>query len=265
MPELPDVEVYKQYIDATSLHQKISSVSVRDSRIARNFNGSQMDEWLKGKTLEKTARHGKHLFILAGDDVWMMWHFGMTGAVRYLKKERKNADYERVTFYFDNKYRLSYDARRMLGGIQRIEGPEDFIREKGLGIDALDPALDLDRARELLAGKRAMAKSTLMKQETIAGIGNIYSDEILFQARIHPETSMDHLDAKEFSTLFKTMKAVLKKAVDIRAEPSDMPATWITPRRQPGKPCPRGCGSRIQKKKVSGRSAYFCPACQEKK
>ena len=107
-----------------------------------------------------------------------------------------------------------------------------------------------------------MIKSRLMDQHIIAGIGNIYSDEILFQARVHPRTATDELDEEALRTVFDKMKTILKTAIDYDAEPSHFPDDFIIPRRHEDGECPV-CGDNVERVKVSGRSAYFCPRCQE--
>ncbi len=264
MAELPEVEVVKQYLDATSLHQKIAGVEVSDERIMKGMDGRKFSALLKGDSLEKTLRHGNLLFVGTGQGLWMAWRLGAAGAgaVRYSGKTRKNREFERMAIQFSNGSRLSYNSTRMAGQIEKVHDPWRYIRENGLGPDALSPELTPERTRELLAGKRARAKAALMNQKVIAGIGNAYSDEILFQAGIHPETDFQALPESGFGQLHDRMKGVLTKAVALRADPARMPAGWLIPHREAGAVCPGGCPDRIERTQVSGKSAYFCPSCQ---
>src|SRR5215207_5968721 len=188
MPELPDVEAFKRYMDATSLHQKIRFVGVRSEKILGDFSARTLQSTLKGRTFESTRRHGKNLFAGLDGGGWMLMHFGMTGRLTYFKDPDEEPLHSRLLFAFDNDNHLAFVCQRMFGKVDLIEDPEEFAREKGLGPDALD--LDGGSFRERLNGTRGGVKATLMNQKILAGIGNIYSDEILFQARLHPRTSV---------------------------------------------------------------------------
>ncbi|MGA1840732.1 MAG: zinc finger domain-containing protein [bacterium] len=103
-----------------------------------------------------------------------------------------------------------------------------------------------------------------MNQRIMAGIGNIYADEILFQAKVHPQTNSGRLDDKMLESVFQQMKRILQTAIEKKANPSKMPHSWLFPRRKDGEECPL-CGGDIGKLKVSGRTAYYCPSCQRKR
>ena len=109
-----------------------------------------------------------------------------------------------------------------------------------------------------------MVKTTLMDQSKIAGIGNVYSDEILFQAKIYPRTQCDHLGEDQIEELYHTMKDVLQTAIDRQADPEQFPQDFITPHRHKGGHCPI-CGETLKRVRVGSRHAYYCPNRQEKK
>jgi formamidopyrimidine-DNA glycosylase len=185
----------------------------------------------------------------------------MTGHLKYFKNMEKDPPYDRLLITFANGYHLAYDAQRKLGEVALIEDVEGFIQEKGWGTDALNPGFDLAAFKEALAGRRGMAKSTLMNQHIMAGIGNVYSDEILFQVGIHPRSKVNQLDEETLEELFQALKEVLKTAINHQANPDRFPDSYIIPHRHDDGQCPR-CGSEIKRVKVSGRSAYYCPNCQ---
>ena len=160
-------------------------------------------------------------------------------------------------------YQVQWEAKRKLGELRLIQDVEAFIRAKELGPDALDDEFDFAAFRERLSGRRGMIKTRLMDQQIIAGIGNVYADEILFQARVHPKAHVDELDEEALRAVFDKMKAVLKTAIDHDAEPSQFPDDFIIPQRHEDGGCPV-CGGSVERIKISGRSAYFCPRCQEK-
>jgi formamidopyrimidine-DNA glycosylase len=262
MPELPDVAVFKRYFDATALHQEIEDVDVRDTQVLANVSVPELTSHLTGQAFESTSRHGKYLFAHLNDEVLVL-HFGMTGNPRYYKDPEKEPEYTQFLCAFRNGYHLAYSSSRKLGEIRLINEVDAFVRAKELGPDVLDDDFDFTAFRERLSGRHGMLKTRLMDQQIMAGIGNVYSDEILFQAQIHPETSIDRLDEKTLQTVFEAMKSVLKTAIDCDAEPTQFPDDFIIPQRHEDGECPV-CGGSIERIKISGRSAYYCPKCQEK-
>ena len=261
MPELPDVQIFAKYLNATALHQKIKKVEV-EPEILDSVSSQTLQRRLKGTSLESTRRHGKYLFVALDSNGWLGLHFGMTGFLRYYKGDEPASEHVRLLLRFENGYNLAYDLRRKLGKVFLTDNPDQFIQDNDLGPDPFQDDIDLTQFRKLLEKKRGAIKSALMDQSLMAGIGNVYSDEILFQANIHPKTPVQQLTDEEVKTLFKTMHRVLQTAIDRKAQPDDMPRSYLLPHREPGEPCPK-CGGTIEKIKVSGRSSYFCPNHQK--
>lgn len=263
MPELPDVEVFKQYVKTTSFHKKIDAVEIFSGEMLEEVSIAQMKQALKNETFESGLRHGKYLFIQTSKGIWLVLHFGMTGFLKYFKDAAHQPFHTRLLVDFANGYHLAYDCQRKLGMMTLTDDPASFIQESQLGPDALDPDLDLDRFARILKGITASIKSTLMNQNRIAGIGNIYSDEILFQTGIHPGTQSKELSEKDIKRLYSEMRHVLKAAIEARADPDRFPASFIIPHRHGDRVCPE-CGGKIEKARIGGRTAYFCPQCQKK-
>lgn len=261
MPELPDVAVFKTYLDSTALHQKIKQVSVKEKRVLEGVSAREIRDRLKGASFKKSRRHGKYLFIETDGGGHLVLHFGMTGFLKYFKDMEKETDHDRLLFDFTNGYHFAFDCQRMFGQIGWIDSMADFMEEKGLGPDALSSDLSFTLFRERFSESGAMIKSALMNQGLIAGIGNIYSDEILFQAGIHPKTRSKNLDEDRLRKLFDKMRSVLETAIDCKADPEAVPKHFLLPHRNEGEGCP-GCGGEIRKEKIAGRTAYFCPKCQ---
>jgi formamidopyrimidine-DNA glycosylase len=258
VPELPDLEIFKRYVDSTSLHQDIEKIEVKDGRVL-GVSAGGLKRALEGRRFESTRRHGKHLFVELDDGGWLLLHFGMTGGLKYYKDADEEPNHTRVLFYFTNGYHLAFDDQRLFGKVDLIGDPDDFIAEKELGLDPLD--LDFPTFRERLEGRRGEVKATLMNQRIFAGIGNIYSDEILFQVRLHPRKGVGRLDRDTIQELHEQTQRVLHAGIDHGANPGDLPDSFLLPHRQEGADCPRGNGE-IQKTKAAGRTAYYCPACQ---
>lgn len=170
----------------------------------------------------------------------------------------------RVSFALGDGRRLVFDCQRKLGELRLIEDPDAFINDNDLGPDALSDDIDEASFQSLLENYRGGAKTLLMKQEAVAGIGNVYSDEILFQAGVHPKRKASTLDEDEASRLFDVMKKVLKTAIDAGAEPDELPDDYLIPRQGDDETCPR-CGKKIKTMKVNGRTSYICSTCQKYK
>ena len=223
MPELPDVEILKQYWDATSLHKEVKDVRVNDSLILEDMDEEGMKDALLENEFDSTRRHGKHLFVEIDSSRWLGVHFGMTGNLKAFKGEDNPPEYTQVLFDFVDGYHLAYVMPRKLGKMRLIDDPDSFIDEKGMGPDVLSEGFDFQTFCQVLSNRRGMIKSTLMNQEVMAGIGNVYSDEILYQARVHPKEKVNDLDEKRLQRIFEDMKNVLQVAIDHRAKPDQFP------------------------------------------
>jgi formamidopyrimidine-DNA glycosylase len=262
MPELPDVQMFKRYLDSTSLHQAISSVKVTRDRILEDVSRRRLSAALKHHAFCESRRHGKYLAVALDDGRQLVLHFGMTGYLRYVENDEPDSAHARMIVRFDNGHRLDYDNQRMLGRVRLVDDFDRLIEQLDLGPDAMD----VTRAafEERLRGHRGAIKSTLMDQSVLAGLGNIYTDEILFQSRIHPLTPADVLTERERQALYRMMRKVLRKAIEVDTEASRLPRSYLMPHRRSGARCPRRNGT-IRQIRVGGRSTYFCPACQVKR
>jgi formamidopyrimidine-DNA glycosylase len=263
LPELPEVEIFRRYINATSLYQEIQNVEIRTVQILEETTSRKLKTGLKNRSFISTRRHGKYLFLALDNKNWIVLHFGMTGKLKYYKDPTKEPDYTQFLTEFKNAYHLALVMPRKLGAIRLISDRQHFIQEKELGPDLYDRKFDYKTFLRIMQGRRGMIKPTLMNQKIMAGIGNIYSDEILFQARIHPEKPSDHLLKQDMERIFGKIRYILETAIKCKADPDRFPSSWITPHREKGAKCPN-CGGDMEHVIVSGRSAYYCPNCQSK-
>ena len=262
MPELPEVEIFKRYLDATSLHQRIDDVDVRNTYILKETSARELARRLKGRRFESSRRHGKHLFVRADGELWLRLHFGMTGSLQYFKNDEQAPRYARVLFVFANNHRLAFSDQRQFGQIGLLRDVDEFLKERELGPDALD--LGLGEFRKILEKHRGAVKSILMNQRIISGIGNIYADEILFRARMHPSTEIARLNDKALTKLFRATHYVLERAITARADTNQIPRSWLLSHRGKGGKCPR-CGRELKSATIGGRTAWFCPHCQKRR
>lgn len=263
MPELPVVEVMKTYLDATALHQEISAVKIKDTIVLEDLTPAKLRQNLIGQTFESTCRYGKYLFVKLSKGSHLVLHFGMTGDLQYYKNPEKKPEFELIRFEFKNNYQLAYVMSRKLGHIYLSTSVESFVAQKDLGPDVFASDFDLQCFQKLLADRRGMIKSALMDQSLMAGIGNVYSDEILFQAGVHPRQLVSDLTTETIHKIYDCLNEVLRTAIEHQANPANFPDGYITPRRvQEEADCPR-CDGQIRRLDVAGRSAYYCPSCQK--
>jgi formamidopyrimidine-DNA glycosylase len=260
MPELPDVEVFRRYLERHAGGADVVEAEVYDARCLENIGVDRFERLLAGTQFGQARRHGKHLFVRVKRDLWLTLHFGMTG---YLVSASDNdePDYSRIAFHLAGGGALHYVLKRMLGRAGITGSPEAFIDEHDLGPDALD--LDSGAFDELLQSARGGAKSLLMNQARIAGIGNIYSDEMLFQAGVHPAARCGDLDADARGRIDASRQNVLETAIEREADPERLPSEWLLPHRDENESCPR-CGGSIRREVISGRGSYFCDTHQER-
>jgi formamidopyrimidine-DNA glycosylase len=184
----------------------------------------------------------------------------MTGNLKYFEDKKDDPKHDRMLVTFSSGH-LAYDCQRMLGKISLAKKPEDFVEKKGLGPDALE--VGFEGFKQALNGRSAKAKSLLLNQSVIAGIGNIYGDEILFQSGVHPEKHVDELSEGKIKEIYNNMRRILKTAIRNRADPKKFPEGYIISQRKKGGKCPKG-DSKLKTVKISGRTSYYCPNHQKK-
>ncbi len=258
MPELPEIALYKKYVDDTSLHQKITKVEFPDASLLQNPQ-KDFKNALEGKSFAESRQLGKYLFLKMEEASWLVFHFGMTGKLEYFSNQEP-PKYSKMIIFFNNNYHLAFDCRRKLGKIYLTTGVDDFTRENSLGKDALE--LKKEEFEKLLQEKKGSIKGALTDQHTISGIGNVYADEILYQCQIHPKSKIEKLSEKERSGIYTKMRTVLKTAINNEGRRTELPDDYLTPHRKEGADCPK-CSGKVEMIKVSGRSTYFCPNCQK--
>jgi len=272
MPELPEVETFKRYLDSTSLHQRITGVEVGDAYVLKGVSTRKLALRLKGRRFENSLRHGKHLFVRSNSELWLRLHFGMTGSIHYFKcreqapkpasAEASAGRHARVLFVFANTHCLAFADQRKFGEVGLIEDVNEFLKKRALGSDALD--ISLPQFKEIFGKHRGAVKTILLNQKLVAGIGNIYADEILFRTRVHPGTQIAALSGKTVTKLFRATRYILKTAIEANADVALMPKSWLLPHRGKGGKCPR-CGRELKSATIGGRTAWFCAHCQKRR
>ena len=259
MPELPESDAARLVIDRECLNRTITAVEPGDDVTYIELPGDNARQRLVGRQFTQTDRHGKYIFAGSKTGPWLMVHLGMTGKLIAFDAPADPPDYTKLLITFEGERRLAFRCPRKLGRAAVVDSPDAFIAEGGYGPDALE--ISREAFVETIGSSRGALKSALMSQSKIAGIGNLWSDEIGFHLGLDPETKGSDLDEETLDTMFDTMRRILKAVLDTEATYSKLPDDWLIRHRKNGASCPR-CNGEIAKKKVGGRSAYYCRSHQ---
>lgn len=259
MPELPEVEGFKVYIDSTALHKKITGFECRDNRLLKTAK-ADFEEHLVNQELTATQRIGKYLFLKTSSSKILVMHFGMTGRPNYYREKDDRPKFGHIVLTFENGFHLAFECKRKFGWWDLIDSIEVYKKDKNLSDDARD--LSLEDFTTSLNNRKTFIKAVLMDQSVAAGIGNWMADEILYQSRIHPEVKVHDLSEKNIETIFNAMKKVIEVAIENDAHYEDFPKDFLIHFRKEGAKCFH-TGAEIQKIKVGGRSTYFSPEWQK--
>jgi formamidopyrimidine-DNA glycosylase len=272
MPELPEVETVVR-----SLLPKLKGLEISEARllfrpILREKRLLSIDK-LKGRKILGLRRRGKMMLIDCEGDLSLLFHFKMTGQLLFYPREEPLDRHTHFILSFKGKnIELRFRDVRKFGFISLVRASEALFQDelKGLGPEPLE--IDFARFRRLFAGRKGRLKSLLLNQNFIAGIGNIYADEILFQAKIHPLTSASCLGEDDLRQLWRAMRNVLRKALshkgssirdfrDAEGRRGQFQNFHLVYGRE-SLAC-YTCGGRVSRIRLGGRSTFFCPGCQE--
>jgi formamidopyrimidine-DNA glycosylase len=277
MPELPEVEtIMRRLRDGTPesapvLGKVIESASVNWPKIVEQPNKQQFIADLKGKTITGAQRRGKFLhFPLSKGH--LIAHLRMSGDMRMEKRASEKGQalpqqkYDQVVVNFHSNWRMILSSVRKFSRVWYVLDAQSVLGD--LGPEPLGPKLNPQKLYNMLHAHHRQIKPLLMDQTFIAGLGNIYTDEVLFAARIHPLRLSNTITHEEAKALYQGMQTVLKQAIDKLGSSLDWMyrggefQNYFKVHQREGQPCP-GCGCTIKKIIVGQRSTYFCPCCQK--
>lgn len=260
MPELPDVEVFRRRLALAVRGRSLRGATVHDSQVLAGVGARRLHRSLAGSRVRSTRRRGKTLYAVTRGGPHLRLHFGMTGDLVVADAAEEEPAYTRVVLPLSGDRALHFVDQRKLGEIGLVDDVDADIEEHGLGPDALD--LGPRDLIELLRGSRAGLKVLLMDQSEVAGLGNIYTDEMLFQARLDPHAPAAEITDAGVRRAYRQLHRVVDRAVRAGAQPDEMPRGWLLHRRRSGADCPRGNGQ-IARFSLGGRHGFWCPACQK--
>jgi formamidopyrimidine-DNA glycosylase len=272
MPELPEVETIRRQLEPFVVGRLIQHAEIRDPRLTRPFDPSPVAEALQGERIVGLERRGKYLVVRFESGRVLLIHLRMTGNLRVADGGPADGAHDRAVLRLDNGSDVIYrDVRRF--GTWVLVDPEElepYLAER-VGEEPLEDAFRTALAARL-AGRRAPVKAALLDQRTVAGLGNIYADEALWRARIHPLRAAGELEPDEVRRLYRALRDALRLGI---ARQGATLRDYATPDGEPGvmqeefkvygregEPCLR-CGTPIEKIRAAGRGTHYCPHCQQ--
>ena len=261
MPELPEVHNFKLYFDAAALGQTIAEVVVYDDYIIRNMPGAAFADALRGRTVLDSLRRGKYLFARLDNGGDFLLHFGMTGDLNLYQEEGDRHKFERFTLHFADGNRLGFIDPRKFARILYLDDRDAYISEIKLGPDALE--LTEEQWMDALRGRKTTIKAALLNQSILAGIGNLYADEICYRCRLHPAARINEMDEAALRAVYRSTIDVMRQATENPPYYKDYPENWFWHVwREEGKPGPEGIGE-VKVTKVAGRTTYYVEGWQK--
>jgi formamidopyrimidine-DNA glycosylase len=270
MPELPEVETVRTYLEPVLTGRRFERVEIHDSRLVRPYEPAAVAAELEGECVASVERRGKYLIVRFESGRALLIHLRMTGGLR--AGALGDDPHRRALVRLDDGSDVAYrDVRRFGTWLLLEPGELEPYLAARVGEEPLGDGFTVTRLADRLAGRRAPIKSALLDQRTLAGMGNIYVDEALWRARIHPLRPAQSLDHNELRRLHRGIRAALEHGIarqgstlrDYRL-PDGASGSMQDEFRvygRGGEPCDR-CGTAIVKTRVAGRGTWFCPRCQ---
>lgn len=274
LPELPEVENVRRSLEALVVGKTIEEVEVRLGRIIRTPDDAvQFAAVLAGHSIKGIGRRGKYL-LLDIPPYTLVSHLRMEGQYRLSNQGEEEALHTHVVFRFTDGTELRYRDVRQFGTMDLVMSEEEYPQGlKSLGPEPFDPALTADALYKCLHKRRAPIKAVLLHQSCLAGLGNIYVDEALFLARIHPERQASDITKKQSKLLLVAIRDVLQRAIDAGGSSIKTYVNGygrhggfqmeLNVYAREGQPC-RECQTVIEKLRVAGRGTHVCPQCQRR-
>ena len=271
MPELPEVETIRRDLEPLIRGREIVDFSVAPgaSRLLRGVPADAVSAQLRGRRFESIQRRGKYLGMSLDDGACCVVHLRMTGSLRFREPDAEPDRFTRATFQLADGYQLRFVDVRKFGTIDIVDEMADALPQ--LGPEPLSDDFDVTALWDALRGRTIAVKAALLDQRSVAGIGNIYADEALFLAHLHPEAPAGSLRPRERVALHAAVRQVLEEGVahggaSFRdytnvAGGEGSQQHFVRVFRRTEQPCD-DCGAIIRRSVVGGRATHWCPRCQ---
>jgi len=274
MPELPEVETIRRQLAPALEGRRLERLEVLDPRWCGPAEPAALEDAVEGRLIERLERRGKYLIVELEDEIHLVMHLRMTGNL-LLARDGEGRPHLRARLSLDSGERVLFaDVRRFGTGVVLLgdDALDQYFRAR-LGVEPLSPDFTAEALRALARGRRLPVKAFLLSQERVAGVGNIYADEALFRARIHPLRPVGTLKRPQITELRDAVVASLEAGIDAKGATIDdfrhadgaeggFQDRFLVHLRE-GEPCVR-CGATIRKMRAGGRGTYVCERCQPK-
>jgi len=271
LPELPEIVIIAEQMNKELAGKKVANIEARQPKNL-NVPVKQFEKAIKGKTVRNVSSKGKWLFVKLDPAYSLLLNLGMGAELLHFKKGSELPENYHFKLIFSDG--TGFTAHFWWFGYVHLvpekasSGHKMTVR---LGMSAIDEALTLERFKSMVAGKKTAVKSFLLDQKNLAGIGNVYVQDILFKARLHPSRKLSSLSEKETTALFSAIRDVLNRSIklhgaaferDFYGNKGEFTAEHFLVGYKTGKPCPK-CGEKIVKARTGNTASYICPACQK--
>ena len=272
MPELPEVETIRRTLSEHVADSKIEEVKLIWASAVCGWEDQSFEALVTGRRIQTIDRRGKYLLIRLDSDMTLIAHMRMTGRLNYFTEKQEPAKHTHVVFRLDHG-EVHFSDVRKFGRIQAIPTPLCFSGSSlcKLGPEPLEAEFTPEILKERFGKKKLSIKAALLDQHVLAGMGNIYVDESLFQAGISPERGVDTLSEGEISKLHRAIQNVLQAGIDAQGtsfrdyrdangEKGSFERELLVYGRG-GEPC-KVCGQTLERIRLAGRTTVYCSSCQ---
>jgi len=270
MPELPEITVISRQMNKEITEKRIANVEAKQPKNL-NMPAQEFVKIAKGKTVNSVSGKGKWIFIKLDPAYYMLINFGMNADLLYFTPNQKLPEKYQFKLTFTDK--TGFTTQFQWFGYIHLVPEKNLNKHKliaQLGISPIDKEFTLEHFKDLLANKKAGIKSFLIDQKNVAGIGNVYIQDILFKAKLHPNRKISTLSEKEINALYNAIQSILNRSIqlgglayekDFYGQKGKLTINEFLVGYKTGKPCPT-CKTPIEKIKTGSTSSYICSKCQ---
>jgi formamidopyrimidine-DNA glycosylase len=271
LPELPEITVIAKQMDKMISGKCVAGIEVKQPKNL-NMSVAQFVKTVKGKTVRTVSSHGKWLFVKLGPQHLLLINLGMGAELVHFAPGQKLPEKYHFKLAFTDK--TGFTAHFWWFGYIHLVSEKELAKHKmvsQLGMSPMENGFTLERFRRMLLGKKTGVKSFLLDQKNVAGIGNVYIQDILFKAKLHPTRKTSSLSEKEINALHKAVRDVLGRSikaggaafeVDFYGHKGKFTTSDFLVGYKTGKPCPE-CNTPVEKIRTGTTASYICPKCQK--
>jgi formamidopyrimidine-DNA glycosylase len=272
MPELPEVETIKEDLRALVVGSRIEDAEVLDLALVEQPSPEEVARRLGGVRITGARRRAKHLVVELDSGDSLVFQLKIGGQLLLVPPVEEPRTSLMLVLHLDGDRRLFMRDQTGFSRARLLDADELEARLSNLGPEPLEEGFAVDYLREILGSRRAQIKPLILDQKVVAGIGNIYADEILFDARLHPRRKANTLSDEEWAALHQAIRKNLAAGVehrgttvrlyrDVLNRPGEH-QNYLRVFEKHGEPCPKACGGEVVRERIGGRPSHYCPQCQ---